>query len=177
MPKTLKIPHPYTATSLTKLVAKYPSLSNDYNMYYGAIINEALKYLYERNTESKTLTKVKEIAQKYFTYIPIEEDEDWNGIQKNISRRFTKNKNKPEYQKWFTKLPALFEGCVSTSRLTEFFDIDDIAVPTAVSMPHGDETYTIVVKKDSNDSVIFALNNISQSVTMTSLSMLTKAMC
>jgi hypothetical protein len=177
MPNTLKKQKGYVATSLTNLFAKYPSLSNDYNLYYGAIVKEALQYLYERNPTSQTLTKVKEIAQKYFSYIPLEEDNDWNGIQKNISRRFTKSKNKPEYQKWITKLPALFEGCVSTARLTEFFDMEDIAIPSAVSVPQGDETYTIIVKKDSTDSTIFALNNISQSITMTSLSMITKAMC
>ena len=55
--------------------------------------------------------------------------------------------------------------------------MDDIAIPSAISVPQGDETYTIIVKKDSTDSTIFALNNISQSITMTSLSMITKAMC
>lgn len=166
-------------TNLTKLYQKYNNLQSDFKLYRQAIIQQALQAQYKRNNESKTLCKILEISYKFFPYIT--DKEEMRVIQDRISDHFQNNKLKdPIYEKWYAKLPNLFRGANRTNRnLQAIFNLDSDGIPDSMSVQHvepTDDTYTITVRKDSTGDIVFSLGNISQSITMTSLSEITKAM-
>lgn len=165
-------------TNLRTLYLKYPQLENDYKMYRDAVIQQALKEQYQRNSKSGTLCKILDISSGYFPYIS--DRGELKVIQDRISDYFNYNKlSHPQYEKWHKKLPVLFKNAQKVNHnLQAVFNLDSSGVPDSVSVrpvDPVDETYTIVVSKDSTGDVVFNLNNISQSIAMTSLSMITKA--
>lgn len=167
-------------TNLRQLYIKYPQLENDLEMCRDAIIEQALKEQHGRNRKSKTLKNVMLIAGRYITYIT--DKKELKVIQDRISDHFNYHKkNGFKYEKWYKKLPVIFKDSnISTSNnnLQAVFNLDEKGLPNSMSVQPItplDETYTITIKKDSSGEVVFNLNSISQTVTMTSLSMITKA--
>jgi hypothetical protein len=165
--------------NLTTMFARYPRLSSDYKLYKSTIIEKALEGQYARNSESKTLCKVLEISRDYFPYVT--EKAELKCLQDRISDSFNNNKSHPQYQKWHKKLPVLFAGyeTVTPGKLQAVFNLDDNGMPSSMSVQSSEptiDTYTIIIKKDSSGDMVFNMNNISQAITMTSLSNITKAL-
>lgn len=166
-------------TNLRTLYLKYPQLENDYKMYRDAVIQQALKEQYKRNNKSGTLCKILDISSRFFPYIA--DKDELKVIQDRISDYFNYNKlSHPQYEKWHKKLPVLFKDAQKVNRnLQAVFNLDSDGIPDTISVKQAepeDETYTIIVRKDATGDIIFNLDNISQSIAMTSLSMITKAM-
>jgi len=164
--------------NLSTLYQLYPNLETDYNLYKQTIINKALEGQYRRNNDSKTLCKILEHSKPFFPYIT--DRHHLTCLQDRISDHFCRNKAQPEYEKWHKKLPKIFQGyqMKTASKLQALFNLDDDGVPESISVQPVEEknqTYTITVLKDSTGDVVFNFNNISQSITMASLSTITKA--
>lgn len=169
-------------TNLKELFQKYPQLPSDYKLYTQTVIQKALQAQYNRNRGSRTLNKILEIVPKFFPYLTSDKEAQ-KVIADRISDQFNRHKyTDPSYEKWYNKLPVLFPSekiKKSQNYLQAVFNLDDNGIPDSMSVREAEpaeDTYTIVVKKDFCGSIVFSLDNVSKSITMTSLSEITKAM-
>ena len=150
-------------------------------MYRHAIVEKALQNQYQRNRNSAQLRKVYEVCADYFPYI--KDKEEIKVLQDRVSDYFNINKS-IFFDKWNKKLKFLFADVEqkTANKLTAVFNLDDYGIPDSFSVQPAEsaepatETYTITVRKDSTGDVVFSMNNIDKSITMTSISEITKAL-
>jgi len=180
--KTMKKSPTSLKTNLKELFQKYPSLTSDYKMYTQTVIQKALLAQYERNRGSRNLTKVLEFVTVFFPYLTADKDGQ-KVVADRISDQFNRHKyTDPSYEKWYKKLPMLFDAAKvkkTQNYLQAVFNLDDNGMPESMSVREKEDvedTFTVIVKKDSCGTVVFALDNISKGIAMTSLSEITKAM-
>ena len=164
-------------SNLTKVKQKYSKIRTLFNVgnrkkknkVYDAIIERALQSQSQRNPTSKTLCKILDICKEVFPYIT--DHDDLKAIQDSISDYFNRLKyNSYQYESYYLLLPDLFENA-KKREVKSMTSASDVIPKTSI-----EETYTIVIKKDSSNDVIFNLNNISYASIMNSIAAITQIM-
>jgi len=92
--------------TVEELNTKYPNFSTEFNKSWRLIVRKALSEQTKRNSESKALRGIKEIAKSHFAFYL--DNEDWDKVVDMISQRFKTSKMSEQWDEWRQKLPNIF---------------------------------------------------------------------
>ncbi len=86
---------------------KYPNFSAELNKHWRHILKKTLSDQVRRNSTSRSLRGIKEIAKSHFPYYL--ENDEWDKVVDMISQRFKNSKMSEQWDEWRDKLPNIFK--------------------------------------------------------------------
>jgi hypothetical protein len=104
---TISISKKRKRPTVEQLQEKYPNFSNEFNKHWRPILKKTLSDQERRNSNSKSLRGIKEIAKSHFTFYL--ENDEWDKVVDMISQRFKNNKMHETWDEWREKLPNIFK--------------------------------------------------------------------